>query len=181
MARLSGAAEGTLPSWKRAFGNVPLPPGQVTGLAVCVLLQRLHPVRLPGPRLLNGLVGTGLVLAGVGINTWALIERRRRSAGPFALERPDVLVTSGPYAYTRHPMYVGWWLVHLGAGGLAGTAWGFATMPAGSLAEHWGVLHEEATLSEQFQQAYADYSARVPRYVGFRRRDPGDRRRNGVM
>ncbi len=173
MATISGPTKRALRSWKEAFGNLPLPPGQVTGLAVGCLLQRLHPVRLPGPRLLNGLVGTGVVLAGVGLNAWALAERRGRSAGPFALERPDVLVTSGPYAYTRHPMYVGWWLIHLGASGLAGTTWVFATLPVGILAEHWAVLHEEVVLSEQFQQPYTDYMTRVPRYIGFRQRDPG--------
>lgn len=57
-----------------------------------------------------------------GLNVWALGERRRRSAGTFDLERPEILVDSGPYAITRNPMYVGWWLIQLGAGSLAGSS-----------------------------------------------------------
>lgn len=53
----------------------------------------------------------GLVVAGIGLNVWALAERRRRSAGQFELERPEDLLDTGPYAITRHPMYVGWWLI----------------------------------------------------------------------
>lgn len=113
------------------------------------------------------MAGAGLVLTGVGMNFWALAERRRRSTGPFALERPEELVTTGPYAITRHPMYVGWWLIQLGAGTLAGSSWVLATLPAELLVEHRFVQSEEAVLAELFGQSYLDYADRVPRYFGF--------------
>lgn len=55
-------------------------------------------------------------------------------------------MTSGPYALTRHPMYVRWWLIHLGAGTLAGSSWVVVTLPVGMLMDHLGVLREEAGL-----------------------------------
>jgi protein-S-isoprenylcysteine O-methyltransferase Ste14 len=151
--------------FKAAYENIPLPPGQATGLAVDFLLTRLRPWPLPGPRFLHGTAGLGLLLAGVGLNVWALAERRRRSAGPFELERPEELVTSGPYAFTRHPMYVGWWLLRLGAGISAGSAWVLATLPPEVLAEHHYILREEAQLAELFGRTYPDYAEKVPRYL----------------
>lgn len=154
---------------KDVYENVPLPGPTVAALALDLLLHRLHPVPLPGSRSLHRMAGAGLVLAGVGLNLWALAERRRRSAGRFELERPEDLVITGPYAMTRHPMYVGWWLVQLGAGTLAGSSWVLATLPAEVLVEHRFVVGEEAVLAELFPQSYPKYAKRVPRYLGMPR------------
>ncbi|UVJ38257.1 isoprenylcysteine carboxylmethyltransferase family protein [Arthrobacter sp. CJ23] len=154
---------------KELLGNVPLPPGQLVGLGADIVLGRLKPARLPGPRTVHRAAGSGLLVAGCAINAWSLLERRRQSSGAFDLERPQSLVVTGPYASSRHPMYVGWWLIHLGLGVLQGSAWAFATTPAAALAEHRGVLAEERTLAESFGHAYAAYAQRVPRYVPGRR------------
>lgn len=167
---MTGRSAGSLARRLReAYENVPLPAPVVAAMVLDLLLQRLRPLPLPGPRSLHRTAGAGLVLAGVGLNLWALAERRRRSEGPFALEKPEELVTSGPYAVTRHPMYVGWWLIQLGAGPLAGSSWVLVTMPAELLVEHRYILEEEATLAELFGQPYAEYAARVPRYLGYPR------------
>jgi protein-S-isoprenylcysteine O-methyltransferase Ste14 len=152
---------------KELYDNLPLPLPIVAALALDLLLDRLRRVPLPGSRSLHRMAGAGLVLAGVGLNLWALAERRRHTAGRFALERPEELVATGPYAITRHPMYVGWWLIQLGAGTLAGSSWVLATLPAELLVEHRGVLHEEAMVAELFPESYPDYAERVPRYFGF--------------
>ena len=155
---------------QEAYENLPLPAPTVAALALDLLLHRLRPMPLPGSRPLHRLAGGALLLAGVGLNLWALAERRRRSAGPFALEEPQELVTSGPYAVTRHPMYVGWWLIQLGAGTMAGSAWVLVTLPAELLVEHRYVVAEDNELAGLFGQSYAEYAARVPRYLGYRRR-----------
>lgn len=124
---------------------------------------------LPGPRSVHRIAGAGLVVAGVALNAWALAERRRRSAGPFELERPEDLVDTGPYAVTRHPMYVGWWLMQLGAGTLAGSSWVLVLLPPELLIEHHFVVEEEAALARLFPLSYPDYAAKVPRYLGLPR------------
>ena len=150
---------------KTVYDNLPLPPAVVVAMAVDFLLARLRPLPLPGPRSAHRLAGAGLVAAGVGLNAWALAERRRRSSGPFELERPDELVVTGPYAITRHPMYLGWWLIQLGAGTMAGSAWALVLLPPELLVEHRFVLEEEATLAELFPQSYPAYEEKVPRYL----------------
>lgn len=152
---------------KEHYDNLPLPLPIMAAMSGDLLLHRLRPLPLPGSRSLHRTAGAGLVLAGVGLNLWALGERRRHSAGPFALERPEQLVVTGPYAITRHPMYVGWWIIQLGAGVLAGSSWVFATLPAELLVEHRGVLKEEADVAGLFPESYSEYAERVPRYLGF--------------
>lgn len=154
---------------KEVLGNVPLPPGQVAGLAADLLLARLRPARLPGPRSLGRTAGAGLLLAGCVINLLSLAERRRHEGEGFDLEHPGRLVVTGPYAVSRNTMYAGWWLIHLGTGLLQGSAWALLTTPAAALAEHRGVLAEERALSELFGAEFDAYAARVPRYFSLRR------------
>lgn len=155
---------------KGHYENLPLPLPVVVGMSLDLLLHRLRPLPLPGSRSLHRTAGAGLVLAGVGLNLWALRERRRHSTGPFALERPEELVITGPYEITRHPMYVGWWLIQLGTGVLAGSSWVLATLPTELFVEHPGVLKEEADVAGLFPESYPEYADRVPRYLGFLKR-----------
>ncbi len=155
---------------REVYENLPLPPGQVAGIAAGPVLARLRPLRLPGPRRLHHIAGTGLFLAGCLINAASLAERRRQESGVFELEHPRALVVTGPYAVSRHPMYVGWWLIHLGAGMVQGSAWALLTTPGAVLAEHPAVLKEERMLAELFGSDYAVYAQRVPRYLPLARR-----------
>lgn len=156
--------------------NLPLPPGQVAGIVVGAVLDRIFPAPLPGQRVVHRVVGALLLVSGSALNVWSLSERRRRMSGKFDLEQPQSLVTTGPYARSRHPMYVGWWFIHLGVGMLRGSAWVAATVPAAVLAEHPGVLDEERMLDREFGEEFARYRERVPRYlVSWQRSSAGAR------
>ena len=147
------------------YQNLPLPAGQGVGILTIIVLHRLRPAPLPGSRGFQRAAGAVMLVAGCAVNVWALVERRRRTSGEFELERPQALVTTGPYARSRNPMYVGWWCIHLGIGLLRGTAWVAATLPAAVLVEHFGVLAEERALDDQFGADFAEYRGRVPRYL----------------
>lgn len=148
-----------------AIRNLPLPPGQVVGVAAVAFLGRVVPVTLPGPRAAYRVVGAALGVAGIALTAWALRERSQQAPGRFDLERPDSLVTTGPYALSRHPMYVGCWLIHLGTGLYRGSAWVLLSVPAAILVEHPAVVAEERRLAESFGSEAASYLARVPRYL----------------
>ena len=150
----------------RLYQNLPLPAGQVVGIAAIAVLERIRPAPIRGPRLLRRAAGSLALAGGCAINVWAIIERRRRTAGEFELEHPQTLVTTGPYALSRHPMYVGWWCIHLGVGLLRGSGWVVATVPSAALVEHLGVVAEERALEHTFGDEWARYRDRVPRYVG---------------
>ncbi|MGW4928910.1 methyltransferase family protein [Agromyces sp. NPDC004153] len=152
------------------YGNIPFPEGQAVGLALDPVLDRVRPMLLPGPRALHRAAGLVALAGGSALTVWALLERRRRTAGEFRLEEPESLVTTGPYAWCRHPMYVGCWLIHLGIGALRGSGWVVVTLPVGAFAEHLGALAEERALGRAFGEEWADYRERVPRYAGWPRR-----------
>lgn len=153
------------------YENLPLPAGSAVGLVAVLVLERVRPAPLPGPREVHRAAGAAALAAGCALNAWALVERRRRTSGEFQLEQPQSIVSTGPYAFSRHPMYVGWWLIHLGAGVLRGSAWVAATVPVAALVEHFGgVVVEERELRLRFGGEYARYAERVPRYAGWSRR-----------
>ena len=79
---------------------------------------------------------------------------------------PAVLMTGGPYTFSRHPMYVGELALWLGWAVLYGSLpvlIGFALLAAvvGLLAPR-----EERALEAKFGELYRRYKARVPRWVG---------------
>ena len=115
-------------------------------------------------------IATGLPLAFVGeaIRMWAVgysgvTTRSDKVTAP-------ALVTAGPYAYVRNPLYVGNFLT---AAGFAIAYTGKnspavrAALVAGSLAAMIGVYavivpHEEAYLREAFGPEFDEYAERVP-------------------
>lgn len=148
--------------------NVPLPPGQIVGIVVGAVVERCIPTKLPGLRDVHVAAGLALAGAGLAITALAVRARRRRADGEFDLANPPSLVTDGPHARSRNPMYVGWWLIHLGFGIARGSAWVFVTLPLAVLAEHGTVRAEERKLAQQFGSEFDAYVIRVPRYVGWR-------------
>jgi protein-S-isoprenylcysteine O-methyltransferase Ste14 len=57
---------------------------------------------------------------------------------------------------------------------LTGSAWALAALPPEVLAEHRGILREEAMLTEFFGRSYPDYAEKVPRYLGLPLRHGAD-------
>ncbi len=145
-------------SWR--VNNVPLPEPYLLGIAVGVWLHRMRPWVLPGPRYVHRLAGWPLIAAGT-----YLVVRSLAAARQVDLEHPDGLVTSGPYAVSRNPMYTGWALLYLGAGVAGGAGWIVAALPAAVGWVHWEILREERVLGEDFGDEFGRYRAAVPRYL----------------
>ncbi len=83
---------------------------------------------------------------------------------------PPFLMTTGPYAYTRNPMYVAELALWLGWATLFGslfTLLGFVVLTVVIiLILPW----EERGLERQFGEIYRQYQARVSRWLGRTRR-----------
>jgi protein-S-isoprenylcysteine O-methyltransferase Ste14 len=89
----------------------------------------------------------------------------RGGGGPGITVPPQRLVSGGPYAYTRNPMYLGHLIFLLG---LAVTFWSiFAVVlfAAQAIWFHRRVLADEARLRVQFGSEYAAYEVRVRRWI----------------
>ena len=141
----------------RLWSRLPLPEQHLVGLPVGLVLDRLIGRR--GPRWTR-LIGLPLAAGGVLLNALAV-----RSRGPDALDRPTELVRSGPYAWSRNPMYLGWSMIHLGTA-LTSRSPGMAvTWLVSTVLVDRGIRREERQLVERFGKTFSDYAGSVPRYL----------------
>jgi protein-S-isoprenylcysteine O-methyltransferase Ste14 len=81
-------------------------------------------------------------------------------------DRPTTsLVTTGLFAHTRNPVYIGGELALVGLALLLGSDWILLLMAPAMLLLHYGVvLREERYLERKFGAAYLAYKESVPRY-----------------
>jgi protein-S-isoprenylcysteine O-methyltransferase Ste14 len=76
------------------------------------------------------------------------------------------LQTTGIYAITRNPMYLGLALVYLGAAGLAGSWWTLILFPVLVLImQGYVIRREERYLAREFGAEYEAYRKRVRRWI----------------
>jgi protein-S-isoprenylcysteine O-methyltransferase Ste14 len=126
----------------------------------------LYPLRWPGlddPA--ARLVGYALGAAGVALMVWALVTLYRAGTTMEPHKGADRLVTGGPFAWRRHPTYMGQVLIFLGLAQLTYNVWFAILAPAYALAVFWlAIVPEERHLEERFGQAYRDYKERTRRW-----------------
>ncbi|MCP3388495.1 isoprenylcysteine carboxylmethyltransferase family protein [Bradyrhizobium sp. CCGB12] len=120
--------------------------------------RRIQSSEMPVALQILGLV---LFLASTLVTMW--VFRENSFAAPVVklqAERAQRVISTGPYAHVRHPMYSGMILFFAGMPLLLGSWWGLAMVPlfAALFAVRIGI--EERTLREGLP-GYADYAARV--------------------
>lgn len=111
-----------------------------------------------------GVAGTAVTLLG---GSTARFRRHGTTIDPLRPDRASHLVVAGPNRLTRNPMYVGMAGLLVAHAALRRSP--AALLPvAGFVAviDRFQVAREEAALRERFGAKYADYCARVPRWVG---------------
>jgi protein-S-isoprenylcysteine O-methyltransferase Ste14 len=158
MVRRGEPTDKTSTSWR--WDNTPLAEPHLVGILLSGALHLAQPWKLPGSRRLYSGVGWTLVGAGVAISASAV-----RAASDVDLERPSELVSTGPYARSRNPMYVGWTLLYLGVALITRNSWMFLSLPLVGGIMHREVLREEHALEGVFEEEYFRYRKQVRRYV----------------
>ena len=135
-----------------------------SGLLVAFVAHLLLPLSLPPSpwtRVLGGvLLAAGMVLAGWAAATF---NRARTPVHPF--HEAAVLVTGGPFRYSRNPIYLGFTLVTLGVAGLAASWWPVIILPVVLVVMTPIIRWEEDMLRRVFTGEYAAYTARTRRWV----------------
>lgn len=157
--RRVGVPLAKLPPWALVALLVPY-------LAVFVRLWRPLPVQMPPvARLLTSTTGAGLSLLGMALVIWGRLALGRlynvSSAFGTQLYSDQELVTTGPFALVRHPMYLG----ALIAG--VGTVLLYRTWTAVLILTHQVVFwvragREEQVLAAEFGDTWHAYALRVP-------------------
>lgn len=110
---------------------------------------------------------SGLVLIVAGL--FPIVAGRRAmlaaetNINPF--KPTKAMVTSGPFRFTRNPLYVGVTLIYCGLSLVSNTWWCFVLLVPVLLFIHFGVVtREERYLERKFGESYREYRARVRRY-----------------
>jgi protein-S-isoprenylcysteine O-methyltransferase Ste14 len=156
--RLAPAFQREQKGWDKLF---------VIGLILCwcawFVIMGLDAGRAPAPQMPLGAQVAGALAMLLSFYIVHLTFRANSFAAPVVKiqkERGQKVITTGPYAHVRHPMYAGAILTLLGIPLLLGSWYGLALVPvlvAGLAAR---VVMEERTLRAELE-GYADYAARV--------------------
>jgi len=111
-------------------------------------------------------LGVGLCLAGFGFAIWARVHLGRNWGMPMSLRQGHELVTSGPYAYVRHPIYTGILLAMIGSAVARGLWWGLLFLLCFAYFL-FSARTEEKMMLAQFPEAYAAYRRRTRMLIPF--------------
>ncbi len=135
-------------------------------VALFVRLWRPMPVHLsPTGRLTTSTSGAALSLLGMGLILWGRVTLGRMynlsSALGNQLYADQELVTSGPFALIRHPMYLGALIASVG-GVLLYRTWATVLILAHEMVFWVRAGKEEQALAAEFGDAWQAYAQHVP-------------------
>ncbi len=125
-------------------------------LVVCALDHRFSWTRVP---VWVSLLGDGLVAMGLYLN---LLVFKENSFGGSSIETvaDQKVISTGPYARVRHPMYLGVLIMMIGVPLALGSFWGLAVLALISPGLIWRILDEEKLLVLQLP-GYKEYMQKV--------------------
>ena len=141
----------------------------VVYIGICVLLWRPLPLVLSSPaRLVTLILGTLLYFPALALYLWGLRtlgEMFDASSGfGVRLRASHRLITRGPYAFMRHPMYLAVILAGLGAL-LIYKTWAMAFFASNMFGLIYRARGEEQALVAEFPEEWAAYCRRVPAWL----------------
>jgi protein-S-isoprenylcysteine O-methyltransferase Ste14 len=157
--------ENIVPTTADNAGVIARPPLLYAAAFVIVLALRwFWPLPLLGHAVALW-VGVSAIVLGLAI---AIAGRRALQAAATNVDpmRPTTaIVTSGPYRFSRNPLYAALTLLYLGLTLVFNTLWGFVVLVPLVITMHCGVvLREERYLERKFGEVYRQYRSKVRRY-----------------
>lgn len=152
-------------SSKRPRTLAPPPLVYASGLILAWLLERSFPFGFNASPLWRG-IGWATVAIGGALALWAVITiwRHHTTVNPY--RGASELVTDGPFAFSRNPIYLADTGIYLGVTLLIGSFWPLVFAPLVWAIMRYGVIaHEEAHLQAKFGSAYSIYCTQVRRWI----------------
>lgn len=147
--------------------GVKLPPPLVfiVTLVVAGVIQAIWPVALSESLMLRYLGATLCVLAIVALIAIGLMfHRHKTSIKPW--EPTSKVMSHGPFAYSRNPIYVGFCFIVIGIGLAQNSLWmTLSFIPAAFIVFHTAIVREEKYLEKKFGEEYRRYKEKVRRWL----------------
>lgn len=132
------------------------------GLALHYSLDKPWLLPLPWPRGISLIV---TVLAGI-IALWSLVCFQAAKTPWHPNQKPCALVATGPYRFTRNPMYLSLLLINIGfAYELRGALVWLAPLLFFVIMNYVLIPYEERQMAAEFGEDYGNYCRRVRRWI----------------
>jgi protein-S-isoprenylcysteine O-methyltransferase Ste14 len=112
-------------------------------------------------------IGVLLCIAGLVFCIWARFTLGRNWSGVVTLKGGHELITRGPYALVRHPIYTGLLTMFVGTVIMFGHVAALIAMPLVFVSIWIKLRYEERLMLQKFPDQYAVYQRRVKRIIPF--------------
>lgn len=152
----------------RAGVIAPPPLIFTAALLLGLLMQWAAPVAMlaGSPLGVRTVPGVSLVGAAMVLALWAALAMRRAGTNIDPRRPTTALVVTGPFHFTRNPLYLSLTLLYLGITALANALGPLVLLPAVLILVQRGVIErEERYLERKFGEAYREYRATVRRWL----------------
>lgn len=110
-------------------------------------------------------IGMALCLAGLAFCIWARFTLGRNWSGVVTVKGGHELITSGPYAWVRHPIYTGLLTMFVATLLVLGHVAGIIAVPLVFFSIWIKLRYEEKLMLQKFPEEYAAYQQRVKRLI----------------
>jgi len=142
--------------------RIDIPP---VWLAVTLVAQYLTASVLPVPGF--DVPGGWIIgLAGVALIVWSAIHFRRAQTPIHPRRKPTTLITDGPFAYSRNPIYLGMALIATGWAVMLGALTALLCVPLFVwVIQHRFILGEEFHIDRALGDDWRAYTARTRRWL----------------
>jgi protein-S-isoprenylcysteine O-methyltransferase Ste14 len=149
--------------------RLPWPPLiYLAAIATSIVLHILYPLPFIGAPLADLLFAAGwLLIAGVVLIDVSAVRALQKAKTTVMPHRgSEHLVTSGPFSFSRNPIYLANTMLMFGIGLVAQIAWFFLLgIVAAFLTQKLAIEREERHLEVRFGKKYRDYAKRVRRWI----------------
>jgi len=117
---------------------------------------------IPSPTL--GWIAAAIVVLGICFAIWARLTLGKNWSPKPSMKERHELVTNGPYAYVRHPIYTGMLLAVFGTA-LTGSYFAIMVLVLASVVFLSRIPREEKIMLDLFPNEYPSYQARTKRLI----------------
>jgi len=149
----------------RLLHYLELPPAWLALFAALAWAQaQLVPIAVLGR--LGDVLGSALVATGLAVSGWAALHFLLERTSLIPRERPDRLVTTGLYRFSRNPIYLADAVILTGLILIWDALPSLILLPLFVTVIEWRFIHrEEALIRDRFGAEYDAYCARVRRWI----------------
>ena len=164
---VGGPSESVAMSRDHADVVAPPPLVYVPPLAAGILLHFMwEPLRFFPNWWIGHAVGWPVIAASVLLAIWAVRTMARGGEDLSVYKPTNAIISTGPFAFSRNPMYLPLTLLSVGIALVVNTVWPVVLLPGALIFMHYGVIRrEEQYLLRLFGDQYRQYQARVRRWI----------------